>query len=110
MLLRSRRTITELPRQSGKLAALAIALILKIDPVVRVDVVRRYAIPLLQKRRQQQPRLLLLRRDRLGYVRIIADEFDANRVGFDHLMVGLRIIDVLVVVAVAAFAVGRNEI
>src|SRR3984957_6014526 len=98
MLQRSRRTITELARQSGKLTALAIALILKIDPVVRVDVVRRYAIPPLQKWRQQLPRLLLLRRDLFGEIRIVADEFDADRVGFDHLMVGLRIIDVLVVV------------
>ena len=110
MLQRLRRAITQLPRQSRKLTSFTITLILKIDPVVGIDVVRRYAVALLQKRRQQQPGPHLLSRDRFGDVRIIADEFDANRVGFDHLVVGLGVVDVLVVVAVITLAMGRDDI
>src|SRR5262249_37275144 len=69
-----------------ELAALAIARVLKVDPVVGEDVLGWDAVTLLQKTHEDQPGLDLLRRHRLAHVGKIAGEFDADGVGSDDAM------------------------
>src|SRR5262249_1612015 len=78
------RLVRELARKRRELAALAVAVVLKVDPVVGIDVLGRNVVALLQEPHQHKPRLPLLARRRLGNVWIVAHEFHADRVGLDH--------------------------
>ena len=97
--------VVERTRLLGQLAALAIAVVFVIDPVVRIDVFRRNAISLLKEAYENEPGRDLFRRRRFRHIRVIAHEFDADRVGLHNVAIGLRIVDVFVVVPVGAVAV-----
>src|ERR1700737_1751122 len=86
------RLIGERARERGELAALAIAAILEVDPVVGMDVLGRDVVALLQEAHQAEPGSRLLGRRGLRHVGEIADELDADRVGLDHATVGLGIV------------------
>src|SRR5262245_4220418 len=83
------RLVTELARKRRQLAAFAVAAILEVDPIVRIDVLGRDVVALLQKPHQRQPGLRLLARRRLGDIGVVADEFHPDRVGLDHAAIGL---------------------
>src|SRR3989442_1626370 len=76
--------IGERAGEPGELAALAVAAILEVDPVVGIDVLGRDVVALLQEAHQAEPGPRLLGCRGLGHVREIADELDADRVGLDH--------------------------
>src|SRR5205814_5743436 len=88
-----------LPRHGGERAAFAIARVLEVDPVMRIDAIERDAVSRPQDLDQDPPRLNL----RLGRpardVGIIAGEFHADRGILVHLVIGLAVVDVFVVVA-----------
>src|SRR5262249_48603028 len=73
------------------------------------DVIRRNTIALLQERQERQPRFHLLRAHRIAYVGIVADELDAKRIGLDDAAIGFGVVNIFVVVAIGAVAVGRNR-
>ena len=75
-----------------------------------VDVLGRDAVAFLQEAHQDQPGPCLIGRRRLGDVRIVAGEFDADRVGLEDGVVGRGVVDILVVVAIGAVAVGRDRV
>src|SRR6202035_990786 len=106
----SRWGIAELTGYRGEFAAFTVPPILEVNPIVSIDVFGRNPISLLEKGRQQQPSSHLLGSGRLGNVRKVADKLHADRIRFDNRAVGIGIVDVLVVVAIAAIAMGRNYI
>src|SRR5205814_10320415 len=62
----------------GQFAALAIARVFVVDPVVGVDALGRNAVALLEEFHQQQARLELFGRQRRPHIRRVSVEFDAN--------------------------------
>src|SRR3569623_255425 len=86
----------------GKRAALAIAAILIIDPVVREDAGSGNAIACLQYANENPPRFDLCFRHRLADVGIVAGEFAADCIVVRCQAKGIAIVDVVIVVAVAA--------
>ena len=93
----------------GELATLAIAVVLVVDPVVGKHALGRYPVTLLKETHQNERSGELFRGRGFAHVWIISDELDADRVRPDHLAVGREIRNVLVVVAVAAVAVGGDN-
>src|SRR6267378_6758401 len=100
------RLLSPLPCQRRQRAALAIACVLVVDPVVRIDPPDRNAVTRPQYPHQNPPRRDLRLGRAAHYVGIIAGEFHADRIAADHLMKGRAVIDVFVVVAVGAVAMG----
>src|SRR5581483_5544656 len=68
-----------LARQCRERAALAITLVLVVDPVVRVDALQRNVVTRAQDLHQNPPRIDLRLRCGARHVGIIAGELDANR-------------------------------
>src|SRR3569832_2544844 len=99
-----------LPRQGRERAAFAITRVLVVDPVVGIDAVERNAITRAQYLHQNPPGCDLRLGGGPGDIGIVAGELHPDRGVLVDLMIGLRIVDVLVVVAVGAVGVRRNEI
>src|SRR5262249_37071248 len=98
------RSITELARRERQLAALAVPRVFEIDPIVRVDVLGRDAVALLQERQQREPRTHLRRRHRLRDVGKVANELDPERVRPHDDLIGPGVVDIFVVIAIGAIA------
>src|SRR5262245_42962553 len=111
--LNSRETgglLRPLPRQSRQGTAFAIAGILEVDPVVRIDVIQRNVIARAQHAYEYPPGGDLRIGRGLRYIGIVARELDADRCVLVHLVIGLAVVDVLVVVAIGTIGVGWYEI
>jgi hypothetical protein len=99
----------EVPRQGCERAAFAIAPVLEVDPVVRIDAVERNVVARTQNLHEDLPRVDLRLRRRPHDIRVVAGELDPDRGVLVHLVIGPGVVDVLVVVAVGAVGMGRNE-
>ena len=97
-------------RQRRQRAAFAIARVLVVDPVMRIDPLERNAVARPQHLHQDPPRRDLRLGGAARHVGIIAGEFHPDRIGPDHLVKGRAVVDVFVVVAVGAVGMGRDQV
>ncbi|BAC52604.1 blr7339 [Bradyrhizobium diazoefficiens USDA 110] len=106
----TRELLPPCPRQRREPAAFAIARVLVVDPIVRIDAVERDVVARTQHLYEDLPRrdLGLGRTGR--NIGIVAGELDADRIVAHHLAIGRSVVDVLVVVAVGAVAMGRHQV